>query len=364
MTTVETAPGTGVSADDFAERILTSTLGAIEMLSMYVGDRLGWYRALADNPATAADLADRTSTHVRYAHEWLEQQAVYGILDTDPDQPADSRRYTLAPGAVEALTDGSSLAYLGPLPRMVAASAIQLPALLEAYRTGGGVSWEQLGDDARWSQADLNRPWFERALGPALRGVASIDDVLRRSGARIADIGCGFGWSTVALARAYPNAEVIGIDVDAPSVEAARRHAEVAGVGDRVRFELADGKTVAAQGTYDAAFAFECIHDMARPVDVLAGIHAAVKPDGIVVVMDEAVAEEFTAPGDDLERLMYGFSLFVCLPDGMSSTPSVGTGTVMRPTTLASYAELAGFSGVDVLPIHDFGFWRFYQLHR
>jgi len=104
------------------------------------------------------------------------------------------------------------------------------------------------------------------------------------------------------------------------------------------------------------------VHDMAQPVTVLSAIRAALAPDGVLVVMDEAVAEEFAAPGDEIERLMYGFSLFVCLPDGRSSDPSEGTGTVMRRATLEGYARRAGFSGAEVLPTGEFGFWRFYAL--
>jgi predicted O-methyltransferase YrrM len=364
MTITEPSSEQPASVDAFAERVLASALGAIEILSLYVGDRLGWYRALSDGPATSAELASRTGTHERYAREWLEQQAVVGILTTDASQSAAERRYTLSAPACEVLTDESSLAYLGPLPRMLAASAVQLPALLNAYRTGGGVSWDQFGDDARWAQADINRPWFERELAGALSSVADLHELLSRPDVRIADIGCGAGWSTIALAHAYPNARIDGLDVDAPSIEVARGHARDAGVGDRVAFELADGNAVAQQGTYDAAFAFECVHDMAQPVEVLAGIRAAVKPDGAVVIMDEAVGETFAAPSDDLERLMYGFSLFVCLPDGMSSAPSAGTGTVMRPSTLTSYAQQAGFERVEVLPIEDFAFFRFYRLHH
>ncbi|MDP3893873.1 MAG: SAM-dependent methyltransferase, partial [Nocardioides sp.] len=113
---------------------------------------------------------------------------------------------------------------------------------------------------------------------------------------------------------------------------------------------------------YDAAFAFECVHDMARPVEVLAEVRRAVRADGCVVVMDEAVGEEFTAPGGELERFMYACSIFVCLPDGLSSSPSVGTGTVMRPDILRGYAADAGFDGLEVLPIEDFSFFRFYRL--
>jgi 2-polyprenyl-3-methyl-5-hydroxy-6-metoxy-1,4-benzoquinol methylase len=358
------SPNTAVSAGEFAERIFASALGMVEMLTIHLGDRLGWYHALAAAPATAKQLATATSTHERYAREWLEQQAVFGILETDGSAKASDRVYSLPPGAREALTQSASLSYLAPLARALSAAAVQTPALIDAYRTGGGVSWDQLGDDMRSAQAAMNRPLFESELGTALAGVGDVHDALSRPGAHVADVGCGYGWSTIALARAYPDARLDGFDVDGPSVEAAHRNATEAGVGARVTFHLAGGATLAAEGPYDAAFAFECVHDMPQPVGVLAGIRAAIKPDGVVVVMDEAVAHEFRAPGDDLEQAMYGFSLLVCLPDGMSSQPSVATGTVMRPSTLDAYAREAGFAGADILPIEDFGFFRFYRLRH
>lgn len=224
------------------------------------------------------------------------------------------------------------------------------------------MSWEQLGDDARIAQADLNRPWFEHRLGDALRGVDQVNSRPSQPRAVILDVGCGAGWSTIALARAYPSARVDGVDIDVPSVEMAQRNAAAAGVSDRVRFRVADGGSLATEDSYDAAFAFECIHDMPRPVAVLDAVRRSVRADGLVIVMDEAVADAFTAPGDDVEQLMYGYSLLICLPDGMSSEPSLGTGTVMRLDTLRRYAQQAGFVDVDVLPIKDFGFWRFYRL--
>src|SRR5690606_19897201 len=115
---------------------------------------------------------------------------------------------------------------------------------------------------------------------------------------------------------------------------------------------------------FQAVFAFECIHDMPQPVEVLAAARRSLVPGGMVIVMDEAVADEFTAPGDDVERLMYGYSLTVCLPDGMSHRPSVGTGTVMRPATLRRYGQEAGLTRMDVLPIEDFSFFRFYRLRE
>ena len=188
--------------------------------------------------------------------------------------------------------------------------------------------------------------------------------MLSRPGARIADVGCGHGWSTIELARAYPNAKVEGFDVDAPSIEAARHHAAEAGVADRVRFHLVRGEGLTETDVFDAAFIFEALHDMPRPVEVLEAIRRAARTDGEVVIMDEAVASEFAPDGDDVERIMYGYSILICLPDSLSTPGSVGTGTVMRQSTLERYAKEAGFSGIEELPIEGFASFRFTRLLR
>lgn len=352
---------TGVdrSTEAVSQRIVDASLGAVDMIAVYLGDRLGWYRSLAeDGPASADELAERTDTNARYAREWLEQQAVTGILTTDETTP---RRFTLPPGAAEVLTDSDSLLFTAPLARMFCGATVELPALLDAYRSGGGVSWAQLGTDARESQAEMNRPWYRRMLGEALASVPDVDSLLRRTGTAIADVGCGGGWSTIALARAYPEATLHGFDIDRASVVLAQANL---GANPDLREHVTFTEMDAAQlppASFDAAFAFECVHDMPRPVEVLSAIRRALVPGGTLIVMDEAVADTFTAPGDDTERLMYGFSLLVCLPDGMSSQPSVGTGTVMRADILREYANDAGFTDMTVLPIENFGFWRFYR---
>jgi len=351
------------SAEDYAERLFAASMSTYETFSTYVGLHLGWFAALAEGgPATSTELAARTGTQERYCREFCEFQASLGTLTADGATDPTVRVFTLPAGPAEVLLDEQSLNYLGPLTRMAAASGRRIDDLLTAYRDGGGVSWDAFGDDARESQSALNRPWFTQKLAPALAGVPELDAVLGRPSARILDVGCGGGWSTLALARAYPDATVVGLDVDAPSIGAARAAAGAAGLADRIEFVLAEGESLPVSEPYDAAFAFECLHDMPRPVEVLSAIRSAVRQDGFVVIMDEAVDDEFAAPGSEIDQCMYGFSLFICLPDGLASSPSVGTGTVMRRSVLTDYASRAGFADVTVLPIDDFGFFRFYRL--
>jgi SAM-dependent methyltransferase len=352
------------ATEAFAERVFGAVLGLIDAWAIYLGDKLGLYDALAEGPKTRDGLASETGTHWRYVNEWLEQQVTTGILEVDdPALSEEDRTYSLPPAQREVLTDRDSLNYLAPFIRLVTAGGIQLPRLLEVYRDGGGLGWEQFGDDMRTGQADMNRPWFVNALGSDwLPRAPGIHERLQQADTRVADIGCGEGWSAIAIAKAYPNATVDGYDIDEASVIAARQHATDAGVADRVHFHHVDGADTSSNGQYDVVTFFECVHDMAHPVDVLARARKMVKPDGHVMVMDEAVADAFGERADEVERLMYGFSLFVCLPDGMSHDGSVGTGTVMRRPKLEEYATRAGFSGVDVLPIEN-DLWRFYSLN-
>lgn len=362
-------PMTDNDVDALGERLLTAGLGMTQMLSIHIGDRLGWYRALADGAArTSTELAAATSTDERYAREWLEQQAVFGLLEAtdaadgppDPAARAAARTFRMSSAAAEVLTDEHSLTYLAPFARSLTAAALRMPELLEAYRSGGGVGWAAYGDDMREAQADMNRPWFESRLADALRTIPELRAALERPGARIAEIGFGGGHASIALALGFQDAAIEGFDVDEASVTLARRNAEEAGVADRIEFHLANGSELA--GTFDVVFAFECVHDMPQPVPVLAAARAALAPGGVMIVVDEAVADEFSAPGDETEQLMYGFSLLVCLPDGRSHTPSEATGTVMRRSTLESYAHRAGYASVDVLPIEGFAAFRFYAL--
>lgn len=353
------------AVEEFVGRVFESVLGGLDMWAIYLGDKLGLYDSLAAGPRTRDELVAETGGHWRYVEEWLEHQVTGGILTVDDASlPSAERRYALPAAHREVLTERDSVNFLTPFVRLVTAGGIQLPALVEAYRNGGGVSWEQYGVDMRTGQSEMNRPWFINELGESwFPAVESIDARLRIPDARVADIGCGEGWSSIAIAKAYPGVTVDGYDIDEASMVAAREHAAAEGVADRVRFHHVDGQDIDGSDQYDVVTLFECVHDMPAPVGVLETARDLVKPDGHVVVMDEAVGDTFGERSDEVERLMYGFSLFVCLPDGMSHDDSVGTGTVMRPATLDGYARSAGFAGISVLPIEN-DLWRFYELEQ
>lgn len=353
-------------ATTVADRVFESILGMVDCLSIYLGEMLGYYDTVSGlGSVTRGELADATGAHWRYVTEWLEQQAMTGfLLCDDPQVHPSARRYRFAPGVEEVLTDRASLIYLAPAIRTLVASATQIEGIATAHLTGGGVSWEEFGPKMRTGQAELNRPWFLNVLGSSwFPSVPELDGLLRGR-ARVADLGTGEGWSAIGIALSYPDVTVDGFDIDMASVQAARRHADELGLSERVRFHKSDAKDLAlssSAASYDVVTLFETVHDLPDPVSVLAAARELVTGDGFVLVMDERTRSDFTPDGDPIECLLYGYSLLICLPDGMSHGRSVGTGTVMRPQQLDAYARRAGFHGVETLAIeHDM--WRFYRL--
>jgi SAM-dependent methyltransferase len=353
--------------DAFVERLLKSTSGVFDIFTVYIGDRLGLYSALVESgPMTAGELASRTGTHERYAQEWLEQQTVAGILQVEnASVEAADRRFRLPPAHAEVLVEHGSLNYLAPLPRMLVGATRPLESVLEAFRNGGGVPFHDYGADMREGQAGINRAMFLRLLGK--EWLPAIPDVHARlqadPPARVADIGCGAGWSAIGIAQSYPKVLVDGFDLDEASVELARRNVAEAGLSDRVRLDVRDAGDPELAGRYDLVAAFECIHDMSQPVKALAAMRRLAHEGGVVLIMDERVGDVFTAKGNDIDWMMYGWSVLHCLPVGMADQPSAATGTVMRAGTLRRYALEAGFQNVEVLPIESF-FFRFYRLKR
>lgn len=359
---------TNAQRDALVERMLHSVSGLFDIVTIYLGDRLGFYQVLEQGEwMTSTRLAAHARTNERYTREWLEQQTVAGILEVEDEKvDALARRYRLPAGHREVLAVRESLSYLAPLAQIAMGAVNPIHDVVNAYRTGNGVSFGAYGADMREGQAGMNRNLFLYELGqihlPQIRDVHA-----RLQGnppARIADIGCGVGWSSIGMAQSYPNIRVDGFDLDAPSIEDAWANAHQYGLTDRVTFHARDGADPVLNGRYDLVTAFECIHDLGDPVSVLRTMRRLAGEHGAVVVMDERVGDTFTAKGNEVEWMMYGWSVLHCLPVGMAEhQPSAATGTVMRTEMLRSYALEAGFRRVEVLPIDNF-FFRFYRLHR
>lgn len=352
------------ATDSLVERLNAASLATLELASVHVGNRLGLYRALAaDGDATARELAARTGTAERYVREWLEQQAVAGFLTAhQPDASAEARRYGLPAAHRPVFVDEEDLRHLAPLATLAIGVLGPINAVLDAYRTGAGVPYDAYGADTREGIAAINRPGFVNQLAGWLSSIPEVDTRLRTPPpARVADLACGTGWSSVAIARAYPDVHVDAIDADPESVEAARHTVAATGLGDRVHPKRRDASDPELTGRYDLVTIFEALHDMNHPVQALRAARAMLAEHGTVVISDERVAERFAAPGDELERSHYGWSVLHCLPVGMMDPDSAGTGAVMRPATVRAYAMQAGFGQVRVLPIEHES-WRFYRL--
>jgi len=347
-----------------SERLFANAVGALELYTIYLGERLGLYRALADGgAATSTQLAERTGTTERYMREWLEHQAASELLVVDdPRAEPLARRYWLPPEHIPVLANPDDIRYEAYIGVDIVRGGRWLPQLVEAFRVGNApppLPWEPEGRE------EANRALFLNLLGTEwLPAIVDVDTRLRAEPpARVLDVACGTGWASIAMVQAYPKINADGVDLDQDAISAARRNAERAGVADRVRFSVADAADLGGAGGYDLVTIFEALHDMSRPVEALSAGRRMLAHDGTLLVADGLVADEFTVPATPLERLAYGWSVVSCLPGAMGDPQTAATGAVMRPSVLRQYALQAGFSEIEVLPIHT-DYWRFYRLLR
>lgn len=308
----------------------------------YVGDALGLYASMAGaGPLTSDELAQRTGTHERYVREWLCNQAAGGYVVHDPD----AGTFELPPEQASVLADPHSPVYLSGVFQLTGAMWATADRLVDAFRTGEGVGWEE--HDHRLYQgverlyAPMYRTQLIDAWIPALDGV----EERLRDGARVADIGCGHGVSTIAMAQAFPASRFIGFDYHAPSIATAAKAAAEAGVGDRVAFEIADADAL-PDNEFDLVAMFDCLHDMGDPIGVASHVRDRLTPDGTLLLVEPMAGDDLTENLHPIGRMAYAVSTAVCTPTSLAQDGACGLGTQAGQARLTELLAAAGFSRV------------------
>ncbi|HJU34038.1 MAG TPA: class I SAM-dependent methyltransferase [Nitrososphaera sp.] len=352
--------------NSLSERIMKETNAAFSCLNLYLGHKLNLFKTISEaagGSITPTELAKKTGCSERYIREWLESMAVGKYLEYD----SKTGRFILPEEHAVVFLDQDNLSYTIPFVYYVPSFASIIDKLIVAFRSGGGVPFESYGRDTVEAIGVGNRPmfvnWYVQKWIPAM---PDIERRLKHHGGLVADIGCGTGWSSIAIAQGFSKTRIDAIDVDPASIEVARRNANDVGVSAQIAFHLSPIEDFnvknGADKKYDLITAFECIHDMPYPVKALEKIHEMVAPDGAVLVADELVGETVEENNNNfLGQLYYNFSVLHCLPQAMVYPDSAATGAVMPASKLKGYAKKAGFSRVDILPI-DNPLWRFYRL--
>jgi SAM-dependent methyltransferase len=330
----------GKKLEQFVFKAVEEVGATLNAALVVMGDRLGLYRALAGaGPLTPAELAARTETAERYVREWLNAQAAGGYVEYD----AATATYTLPPEQTVALTDESSPAYLPGFFQIALGSVVDSPRITEAARSGEGYGWHEHGHDVHEGCERFFRPGYNANLIgswlPALDGVVA---KLER-GARVADVGCGHGASTILMAQAFPQSTFVGSDYHDGSIATARTRAEEAGVADRAQFETAGAGAFSGRG-YDLVTMFDCLHDMGDPVGAARHVRDTLAPDGTWMIVEPAAGDSVEDNLNPVGRAYYGFSTLLCTPASLSQEVGLALGAQAGEACIREVVESAGFS--------------------
>jgi SAM-dependent methyltransferase len=333
-TTLDTA-----KLEQFVFRAVDEVGATLNTALVVMGDRLGLYGALAGaGPLTPAALAARTGTSERYVREWLNAQAAGGFVEYHGENS-----YSLPPEQAAALCDEDSPAYLPGLFQNALGSVIDSPRVTDAARTGAGVGWHEHNQHVHTGCERFFRPGYKANLVgawlPALDGVVA---KLER-GARVADVGCGHGASTVLMAEAYPASAFTGSDYHEASIATARRRAEEAGVADRIAFEVEPAAGFTGEG-YDLVTMFDCLHDLGDPVGAARHVLETLAPDGTWMIVEPAAGDRVEDNLNPVGRAYYGFSTLLCTPASLSQDVGLALGAQAGPARTRQVAEDAGFT--------------------
>jgi 2-polyprenyl-3-methyl-5-hydroxy-6-metoxy-1,4-benzoquinol methylase len=337
------APPAAVDGDklmQFVFRAVDEVGATLNTALVVLGDRLGLYRALAGaGPMTPAELAGSSGAAERYVREWLNAQAAGGYVDYDPD----TGRYTLPPEQAVALTDADSPAYLPGFFQLALGSVLDSPKITEAARTGAGFGWHEHVHDVHEGCERFFRPGYNANLItgwlPALDGVVA---KLER-GARVADVGCGHGASTILMAQAFPDSSFTGSDYHDGSVQTARQHAQEAGVSAQVRFETAPAAAYSGSG-YDLVTMFDCLHDMGDPAAAARHVRGTLQPDGTWMIVEPMAGDRVEENLNPVGRAYYAFSTLLCTPASLAQETGLALGAQAGEARIRDVVTAGGFT--------------------
>src|SRR6201997_4585049 len=320
---------------------LVGDLGAaIAGASVLLGDRLGLYKAMADgSPVTSSELAEKTGLHERYVREWLSGQAASGYIDYDSENDV----FSLSPEQAMAFGEEGSSAFFAGAFDVVQSIYLDEPKVAEAFRTGKGVGWHEHSKCLFSGTERFFRPGYNANLVPnwipALDGV----EAKLKAGAKVADVGCGHGASTIVMAKAYPKSQFFGFDYHLPSIERAKETASEAGVGDRITFAQATAKDFPAKG-YDLVAFFDCLHDMGDPVGAGKHVKETMAKDGVWMIVEPFAHDNLKDNLNPVGRVFYAASTFICTPASMSQEVALALGAQAGERRLRQAATEAGFT--------------------
>jgi SAM-dependent methyltransferase len=320
---------------------LVGDLGAaMTGASILLGDRLGLYKAMADGtPMTSAEIAKKAGLHERYVREWLSAQAASGYIDYQ----ANKNTFSLSPEQAMAFAEEGSPAFFAGAFDIVQATYLDEPKVAEAFRTGKGVGWHDHSKCLFSGTERFFRPGYNANLVPnwipALDGV----EAKLKAGAKVADVGCGHGASTIVMAQAYPKSEFFGFDYHVPSIERANVLAKEAGVGGRIKFAQASAKDFPAQN-YDLVAFFDCLHDMGDPVGAGKHVKQTLAKDGTWMIVEPFAHDALKDNLNPVGRVFYAASTFICTPASLSQEVALGLGAQAGERRLRQVATEAGFS--------------------
>ena len=313
---------------------------AMHAVLVLLGDRLGLYKAMADSkPVTPAELAQRTGTHERYIREWLNANAASGYVTYD----AAARTYSLPPEQAFALAVENSPAYLPGAFQIISSCFHDAGKIEQAFQTGKGVGWHEHHHDLYHGTERFFRPnYIANLLTSWIPALTGVEERLKQ-GAKVADIGCGLGSSTILMAKEYPNSKLHGFDYHEQSIDLARANAAREGLGDRITFEVASAKAFPGKD-YDFVAFFDCLHDMGDPAGVARYVLSTLKPDGTWMIVEPFAEDATEANHNPVGRLFYSASTMLCVPASLAQEVGTALGAQAGEQRLREVVLSAGFT--------------------